>query len=101
VSLKRTWYVSHWINLERRYSQTALQFTVAPAATSACTLLVISFSSDHFQERGLHMVGALSISLVGYLLLMFFDTATQKGVAYFAIFLCTIGVGSSTILSKA
>lgn len=57
---------------------------------------MISFSSDHFQERGMHMVGALSTSLVGYILLMLVNMTTQKGVAYFAIFLCTIGVSFRT-----
>ena len=53
---------------------------------------MVSFSSDYFQERGFHMVGALSTSLVGYILLMTVNVTTQMGVAYFAIFLCTIGV---------
>ncbi len=43
------------------------------------------------------MVGALSTSLVGYILLMTVDLTTNKGVAYVAIFLCTIGVGRVTM----
>ena len=38
------------------------------------------------------MVGALTSSVVGYIILMTVDVATQRGLAYFAIFLCTIGV---------
>lgn len=72
-----------------------LKFTVAPAITAAICVLVISYSSDRFQERGFHMVGALCASLVGYIILMVVDMANQKGLAYFAIFLCTIGVSNT------
>lgn len=38
------------------------------------------------------MVGILSISVVGYIILMTVNIETQRGVAYFAVFLTTIGV---------
>lgn len=38
------------------------------------------------------MVGILSISVIGYILLMTVNIETQRGVAYFAVFLTTIGV---------
>jgi hypothetical protein len=68
------------------------QFTVAPAITAACVVLAVAYSSDHFQERGFHMVPVLTLSLIGYIILMVVDMHTQKALAYFAIFLCTIGV---------
>lgn len=38
------------------------------------------------------MVGILTISVIGYILLMTVNIETQRGVAYFAVFLTTIGV---------
>lgn len=38
------------------------------------------------------MVGILSISVIGYIILMTVNIETQRGVAYFAVFLTTIGV---------
>ncbi len=41
------------------------------------------------------MVIALATNVIGYVLLMTVNIATELGVAYFAIFLCTIGVSTS------
>lgn len=38
------------------------------------------------------MFGILSISVIGYILLMTVNLETQRGVAYFAVFLTTTGV---------
>jgi hypothetical protein len=65
---------------------------MAPTITAAVILIVIWFSSNYFSERGLNMVGMLSISVIGYILLMTVSLETQRGVAYFAVFLTTIGV---------
>ncbi|KAI3573525.1 retrograde regulation protein 2 [Fusarium oxysporum f. sp. albedinis] len=76
-------------------------YTVAPAITAAIILILVCFSSDHFQERGFHMSGILSLSLIGYILLLTIDVANQKGVAYFAIFLCTIGAYPMSVIFSA
>lgn len=73
---------------------------MAPAITAACVVLIVAYSSDHLQERGFHMVGVLCASLVGYAILMTVDMNSQKGVAYFAIFLCTIGVSGVFLWMK-
>jgi hypothetical protein len=38
------------------------------------------------------MCAVLIVAIVGYILLMTADLNTQKGVTYFAVFLCTIGL---------
>ena len=66
-------------------------YVVAPACVAGVMLIVFCFMSDHFQERGLHMVGVLVLSVVGYIILMTVDVHNQ-GVRYFAVFVTTIGV---------
>ncbi|KAH8898749.1 retrograde regulation protein 2 [Thozetella sp. PMI_491] len=73
-------------------------YTVAPALTAAVVLILVCFSSDYFQERGVHMTSILSLSVVGYILLLTIDVAAQRGVAYFAIFLCTIGAYPMSVI---
>jgi hypothetical protein len=70
------------------------KYTVAPALTAAVFLIAISFSSDHFRERGFHMALPVIISLIGYVILVAKDITVYKAVGYFAIFLCTIGVSA-------
>jgi hypothetical protein len=69
-----------------------VQLTVAPAATSAITLLIFAYSSDYFVERGFHMTVPLLISIVGYAVLFAVDVEKQIAIGYMAIFFCTIGV---------
>lgn len=72
------------------------KYTIAPAATAAVILLLLAYSSDHFRERGFHMTIPLALSVVGYGILLGIDTEGQVGVAYVAIFFCTIGVSAMT-----
>jgi hypothetical protein len=50
-----------------------------------------TFSSDHFRERGIHMVVSLAISVIGYILLITVNL-DNIGLTYFAIFMTTVGV---------
>lgn len=74
-----------------------MKYTVAPALTGAVFLVAWSKSSDHFKERGLHITAAGIVSLVGFILLA---TISTNGLLYFAIFLCTIGVGGHSSLAS-
>lgn len=58
---------------------------------AAVFLVIATFSSDHFRERGIHMVVSLAISVVGYILLITVDL-DNIGLTYFAIFMTTVGV---------
>jgi len=59
-------------------------------------LVAATFSSDHFRERGIHMVVSLAISVVGYILLITVDL-DNIGLTYFAIFMTTVGVSFSNL----
>lgn len=67
-------------------------YTVAPAIVASVILVALCFSSDHFRERGYHICVALSLSLIGYIILATIDITAHKGVAYMAIFFMTAGV---------
>ncbi|KAL2008988.1 hypothetical protein VTN00DRAFT_7182 [Thermoascus crustaceus] len=66
-------------------------YTVAPAIVASVLLVVFSFSSDYFHERGYHMCVSLGLSVIGYVIFAAIDVERQKGVAYMAIFFMTIG----------
>jgi hypothetical protein len=73
------------------------KYTVAPSLVAAVFLTLVSYSSDRFRERGLHMAVALIISIIGYTLLIKIDL-DRVGVTYFAIFLTTVGVSYLILL---
>ncbi|OKL63890.1 hypothetical protein UA08_00885 [Talaromyces atroroseus] len=66
-------------------------WTVAPNAVGFVVLLVVAKSSDYFQERTFHVLGALLLSLIGMIILITIDVLKHKGVAYFACFLMAAG----------
>lgn len=72
------------------------QYTVAPALTAAVFLVIYCASSDYFLDRGFHMAAVQIPTIIGYAILMAVNVTTQRGVSYFAIFLCTIGVSQHT-----
>ncbi|KAK5725229.1 hypothetical protein LTR17_013098 [Elasticomyces elasticus] len=76
-------------------------YTVAHAATAAAFLLVLSYSSDRFRERGFHMIVPLGLSIVGYAILLSVDVETQKGIGYGAILFCTIGAYPMSVIFSA
>lgn len=54
-------------------------------------LFAICISSDHFRERSFHLMGAMTLTLVGFVILAAVDPTQNQGVAYFACFLLTSG----------
>ncbi|PVH76158.1 MFS general substrate transporter [Cadophora sp. DSE1049] len=66
-------------------------YTVAPFVCGCFILLLTCRSSDHFRERSFHMAFALSLTLIGLIILATVDTVKNKGVAYFACFMLTSG----------
>ncbi len=83
-------------------------YTVAPNIVGTVSLLVLTFSSDYFLERSIHICIPLATTLVGFIVLGSIDVVEHKGVsfikwickgtvdvvqvAYFACFLLTMGV---------
>ncbi|KIM99928.1 hypothetical protein OIDMADRAFT_125871 [Oidiodendron maius Zn] len=76
-------------------------YTVAPALSASIVLVMVCFASDYFKTRGIIMAGVLCLSVIGYIILMTVDVAKQRGVAYFAIFLCTIGAYPMSVIFSA
>ncbi|KAJ3734815.1 major facilitator superfamily domain-containing protein [Lentinula guzmanii] len=73
-------------------------FTVAPNIVGTVALLVLTFSSDYFRERSIHVAIPLAISLSGFVVLGCIDPITHRGVAYFACFLLTAGASAPSVL---
>ncbi|KAH7207808.1 major facilitator superfamily domain-containing protein [Fusarium redolens] len=65
--------------------------TVPPNVAGFLVLLAATWSSDRNRERTLHIVGSLSTSLVGLLILAIIDAEAHIGVAYFACFMLCAG----------
>jgi len=73
-------------------------FTVAPNVVGTVTLLLLTFSSDYFRERSAHVCFALSLALVGFVILGTIDVVAHKHVAYFASFLLCMGAFAPSVL---
>jgi cyanate permease len=66
-------------------------WTVAPNCVGVVVLLCVTKSSDHFRERTFHLVFAMSLTLIGLIILASIDALAHKAVAYFAMFLMASG----------
>lgn len=66
-------------------------WTVAPNCVGVVVLLCVTKSSDYFRERTFHLVFAMSLTLIGLIILASIDVLEHKGVSYFAMFLMTGG----------
>lgn len=66
-------------------------WTVAPNCVGVVVLLCVTYSSDRFKERTFHLVFAMSITLVGLIILATIDVLHNKAVGYFAMFLMASG----------
>lgn len=66
-------------------------WTVAPNLVGAVVQLCITFSSDRFGERAYHLCFALTLSLIGLIILATVDSFKHIGVSYFACFLLCCG----------
>ncbi|KAJ7038236.1 major facilitator superfamily domain-containing protein [Mycena alexandri] len=73
-------------------------YTVAPNIVGTVALLLLTFSSDYFRERSIHICIPLATALVGFLILRFIDTLEHLHVAYFACFLLTMGAFAPSVL---
>jgi MFS family permease len=73
-------------------------YTVAPNIAGTVALLVFTFSSDYFRERSIHIAIPLSITIIGFIILGSIDPLANKGVAYFACFLLTMGAFAPSVL---
>ncbi|KAF5390246.1 hypothetical protein D9757_002970 [Collybiopsis confluens] len=73
-------------------------FTVAPNIVGTVALLVLTFSSDFFRERSIHIAIPLATTLIGFVVLGCIDPIAHRGVAYFACFLLTAGASAPSVL---
>ncbi|KAK7224325.1 hypothetical protein V2G26_012328 [Clonostachys chloroleuca] len=65
--------------------------TVPPNVVGFLVLLAVTYSSDRNRERTYHIIGSLTLSLIGLLILAFVDAVKNVGVAYFACFMLASG----------
>jgi hypothetical protein len=65
--------------------------TVAPNVFGAFSLLCFAHSSDYFKNRAFHIMGGLTVTMVGFIVLAKINVVENKGVAYFACFLLCAG----------
>jgi len=63
--------------------------TVAPYACAAVALVIVSWTSDHFQSRGIFIAGCSATAGIGYVLLV--TVPTHVSVRYFAVFCIVAG----------
>ncbi|KAJ3539835.1 hypothetical protein NM208_g5323 [Fusarium decemcellulare] len=74
-------------------------YTIGPNLEASVALLLASFLSDRYAQRALFACGALSISLVGFVLLGSLDLVNLIEVGYFLTFLLTFGVFTPGLLT--
>ena len=70
---------------------------MAPYVLGTLVLLITSWSSDRYRERGFHLASALVLVIVGCIILTAIPV-TNKGVGYFATFLITMGAFTPSVL---
>lgn len=73
-------------------------YTVAPNLVGALVLFAIARSSDHHRERSAHLILALLLTFVGWVILLAANPATHVPLAYFACFLLCGGAMTPTVL---
>ncbi|KAJ7783750.1 major facilitator superfamily domain-containing protein [Mycena maculata] len=73
-------------------------YTVAPNVAGTVALLLLTFSSDYFRERSIHICIPLATTIVGFIILGSIDTLAHLHVAYFACFLLTMGAFAPSVL---
>jgi len=76
-------------------------FTVAPNIVGTVALLLLTFSSDYFRERSIHICIPLVTAVIGFIVLGSIDVVANKHTAYFACFLLTIGAFAPSVLVSA
>jgi hypothetical protein len=73
-------------------------YAVAPNLVGAVVLFCIAKSSDRFRERSGHMMLALGITFVGWVILVSLNPAKNIAVSYFACFLLCGGAMTPTVI---
>ncbi|EJD41283.1 putative high-affinity nicotinic acid transporter [Auricularia subglabra TFB-10046 SS5] len=73
-------------------------YTVAPNIVGAVCLILLTQSSDYFRERSLHLILALAVTMVGFIVLGVIDVLSHLQVAYFACFLLCMGSFSPSVM---
>ncbi|KAF8168136.1 MFS general substrate transporter [Crassisporium funariophilum] len=76
-------------------------FTVAPNIVGTVALLLLTFSSDYFRERSIHICIPLATAVTGFIILGSIDVLVHRHVAYFACFLLTCGAFAPSVLVSA
>jgi len=76
-------------------------YTVAPNIVGTVALLLLTFSSDYFRERSIHICIPLATAVIGFIVLGSIDPVHNKTVAYFACFLLTMGAFAPSVLVSA
>jgi sugar phosphate permease len=66
-------------------------YTVAPNLVGCVFTLLVTYSSDKFQERTMHLCLGLSFTMVGYLMLAGLDPLTDEGPSYAGTFFLSMG----------
>lgn len=65
-------------------------YTVAPNIVGTVSLLCLTFSSDYFYERSIHICIPLATTLVGFVVLGSIDVVKHTGVRYAFILACDV-----------
>jgi MFS family permease len=65
--------------------------TVPPNFCGFLVLLAVTYNSDRTRERTFHIIGALTLSMVGLIILAAINAEASRGAAYFATFLVASG----------
>ncbi|TFK57119.1 MFS general substrate transporter [Heliocybe sulcata] len=76
-------------------------FTVAPNIVGTVVLLILTFSSDYWRERSIHICVPLAITLVGFIILGTIDVLAHRNIAYFACFLLCMGASAPSVLTSS
>ena len=66
-------------------------YTVAPNLVGCVFTLLMTWSSDYFQERTYHLCTGLSFTMVGYLMLAGLDPLKSTGPSYAGSFFLSMG----------
>ncbi|KZV91739.1 MFS general substrate transporter [Exidia glandulosa HHB12029] len=74
-------------------------YTVAPNVVGAVCLVLLTQSSDLWRERSMHLITALAVTMVGFVILGAIDVLKHLQVSYFACFLLCMGSFSPSVLT--
>ncbi|KAE8442752.1 hypothetical protein EG329_002892 [Mollisiaceae sp. DMI_Dod_QoI] len=76
-------------------------YTVAPNLSGGVFIVLICWLSDKTQQRALCAIGAVAISMIGFICLGTVDITHKTGLGYFFTFLLTFGSFTPAVLVPA